>query len=312
MRVLRASAMAVAVLMLAVAAGSAEATMATPDNKGPADAAADTSRVIAIGGSVTEIVYALGLQDRLVAVDTTSVFPADALATKPNVGYMRALSAEGVLSLNPTMILAVEGAGPPNVIDVLQKASVSFVAVSDDPTAAGVSDKIRFVARVLGAAEKGELLARRVDAEFARLKKTVSGISARKKVLFVLSLANGRPMVAGADTSAHGILELAAADNAITGFDGFRPASDEAIITSAPDAVLMMRHVELASSPERVFSVAALAATPAGRSKSLISMSGQYLLGFGPRTAHAAWDLANRLYPEKALPALESAEAENR
>ena len=312
MRVLRASAMAAAVIILALAVRPAGATMATPGDEMPVAAAADTSRVIAIGGSVTEIVYALGLQDRLIAVDTTSVYPPDALATKPNIGYMRALSAEGVLSLNPTMILAVDGAGPPNVIDVLRKASVSFVAVSDDPTAAGVSDKIKFVAKVMGAAEKGEALAQRVDSEFERLKKTVSGISARKKVLFVLSLANGRPMVAGADTSAHGILELAAADNAITGFDGFRPASDEAIIASAPDAVLMMRHVELASSPDRVFSVAALAATPAGRSKRLISMSGQYLLGFGPRTAHAAWDLANRLYPEQGLPVLESVDAGKR
>jgi len=306
MRVLRASAMAAAVILFAVVAG---AKAAQSKGMGPADAAVDTSRIIAIGGSVTEIIYALGLQDRLVAVDTTSVYPPDALATKPNVGYMRALSAEGVLSLNPTMILALEGAGPPNVIEVLKKASVSFVAVSDDPTAAGVGAKIRFVAKVMGAADKGEALAQRVDADFERLRKSLSGVSSRKKVLFVLSLANGRPLVSGVDTPAHGILELAAADNAITQFDGFRPASDEAIIAGAPDAVLMMRRVSASSSPDEVFSLAALAATPAARSKRLIAMRGQYLLGFGPRTAHAAWDLANRLYPELELPALSSAEA---
>jgi len=298
--------MAAAVILFAVVAG---AKAAQSKGMGPADAAVDTSRIIAIGGSVTEIIYALGLQDRLVAVDTTSVYPPDALATKPNVGYMRALSAEGVLSLNPTMILALEGAGPPNVIEVLKKASVSFVAVSDDPTAAGVGAKIRFVAKVMGAADKGEALAQRVDADFERLRKSLSGVSSRKKVLFVLSLANGRPLVSGVDTPAHGILELAAADNAITQFDGFRPASDEAIIAGAPDAVLMMRRVSASSSPDEVFSLAALAATPAARSKRLIAMRGQYLLGFGPRTAHAAWDLANRLYPELELPALSSAEA---
>ena len=310
MRVLLASTMVAAALMFAVMAGSAGVTTATPAGQDPIDAAADTSRVIAIGGSVTEIVYALGLQDRLIAVDTTSVHPSNALATKPNVGYMRALSAEGVLSLNPTMILALEGAGPPNVIEVLKKASVSFVSVSDDPTAEGVSAKIRFVAKVMGAADRGEALAQRVDAEFAGLRKSLSAVSSRKRVLFVLSLANGRPLVAGVDTPAHGILKLAAADNAITQFDGFRPASDEAIIAGAPDAILMMRRVSASASPEQVFSLAALAATPAARSKNLIAMSGQYLLGFGPRTAHAAWDLANRLYPEQELPVLESADAD--
>lgn len=312
MRILHASAMAAAAMMLAVMAGSAGVTTATPGGQNPTDADADTSRVIAIGGSVTEIVYALGLQDRLVAVDTTSVHPSDALETKPNVGYMRALSAEGVLSLNPTMILALEGAGPPNVIEVLKKASVSFVSVADDPTAEGVSAKIRFVAKVLGAADRGEALAQRIDGEFEKLTKALSGVSSRKKVLFVLSLANGRPLVSGVDTPAHGILQLAAADNAITQFDGFRPASDEAIIAGAPDAILMMRRVSASASPEQVFSLAALAATPAARSNNLIAMRGQYLLGFGPRTAHAAWDLANRLYPEQDLPVLESPDADTK
>lgn len=308
MRVLPAHLHVAVVALLAALAGPAAAATNETDAVKRVANDIDTSRVIAIGGSVTEIVYALGLQDRLVAVDTTSVYPPDALATKPNVGYMRALSAEGVLSLNPSMILAVEGAGPPNVIEVLQKASVPFVTVSNDPTAEGVIDKIRFVAKVMGASIKGEALAHRVDEEFEQLKKTVSDISSRKKVLFVLSLANGRPLVSGANTLAHGMLELAGADNAITQFEGFKPASDEAIIAGAPDAVLMMEHVRIAGTPDRVFSGAALATTPAGRSKTLITMGGQYLLGFGPRTARAAWDLADRLYPEQTLPSLENAD----
>lgn len=310
MRVLRAHLHVAVVALLAALAGSAAAATNETDAVKPIANDIDTSRVIAIGGSVTEIVYALGLQDRLVAVDTTSVYPPDALATKPNVGYMRALSAEGVLSLNPSMILAVEGAGPPNVIEVLKKASVPFVTVSDDPTAEGVIGKIEFVSKIMGAPSKGEILARKVEAEFDQLKRTVSTFRSRKKVLFVLSLVSGRPMVSGVNTPAHGILELAGADNAITAFEGFKPASDEAIIAGAPDAVLMMEHIRVSATPDRVFSVAALATTPAGRSKTLITMGGQYLLGFGPRTARAARELAGRLYPEAVLPRLEGGGAE--
>ena len=67
------------------------------------------SRIVSIGGAITEILYALGLEDRIAGVDTTSLFPAAALREKPNVGYMRQLSAEGVLGLNPSLVFAIEG-----------------------------------------------------------------------------------------------------------------------------------------------------------------------------------------------------------
>ena len=91
---------------------------------------ADTSRIAAIGGSITEIVYALGEEKQLVARDSTSLYPEAALAL-PDVGYMRALSPEGVLSVNPTGILALQGSGPKEAVDVLKKASVPFIEVPE-------------------------------------------------------------------------------------------------------------------------------------------------------------------------------------
>ena len=296
--------LAAAAFFLGVPAPGVHAVEVT-DATGRTVTVTDTSRVLAVGGSVTEILYALGLQDQIIAVDTTSVYPREALADKPNVGYMRSLSAEGVLSLNPTLILALEGAGPPNVIDVLQKASVQFIAVRDDPTATGAVDKIRFISRVMGVREPGEKLALSVETQLKHLEQAVARLPHRQSVLFVLSLSNGRPMVSGANTSAHGILALAGADNAITQFDGFKPVSDEAIIAGAPDAILMMRHVAATTKADDLFALDALAVTPAGEARRLISMDGQYLLGFGPRTARAARDLANELYPESRVPELE-------
>ena len=119
----------------------------------------DASRVVAVGGSITEIVYALKAQKRLVAVDTTSLHPPSALKTLPNVGYMRALSAEGVLSVDPSLILAIDGSGPPDVLDVLSKASIPLVTVPNEFSENGILDKIHFIAAVLGVPEKGEALA---------------------------------------------------------------------------------------------------------------------------------------------------------
>ena len=73
----------------------------------------DASRILTIGGDVTEIVYALGAQARLVGVDSTSQFPAEALRDKKSVGYMRALSSEGVISVNATLVLASDARGRP-------------------------------------------------------------------------------------------------------------------------------------------------------------------------------------------------------
>ena len=99
--------------------------------------------------------------DRIVAVDTTSLFPAEALKQKPNVGYMRALSAEGVLGLNPSLVLAIEGAGPKETIAVLEAATVPLVRVPDRYTGDGILEKIRLIADVAGAARSRRMPRRR-------------------------------------------------------------------------------------------------------------------------------------------------------
>src|SRR5262245_15288290 len=104
-------------------------------------ALADASRIVSVGGAATEILYALGLEARVIAVDTTSLYPARALKEKPNVGYMRQLSPEGVLGLAPTLILAAEGSGPKEAVAVLEAAAVPFVQIPDRFTGDGILEK---------------------------------------------------------------------------------------------------------------------------------------------------------------------------
>ena len=112
---------------------------------------AQARRIVTVGGALTEIVYALGLEDRLVGIDTTSLYPLQALQQKPNVGYMRQLSAEGVLGLNPELILATEGSGPKETLAVLGEAKVPIVTVPESFSEDGILERIRIVARELGA-----------------------------------------------------------------------------------------------------------------------------------------------------------------
>jgi len=289
-------------IVACLAVVAATAAMADPvtvrDASGRMVTIGDTSRIVSIGGAVTEILYALGMEKAIVAVDTTSLYPPQALAQKPNVGYMRQLSPEGVLGLAPSVIIAIEGAGPRETITVLEAARVPLFLVPDPYTGEGIVQKIRMIAGAVSVPERGECLAAAVQTELAALQALRARIGRPVRVLFVLSFVNGRAMVAGGKTAADGIIRMAGAVNAITEFEGYKPISDEAVVAARPDAVLVMeRSGADPLTTKDVFGHAAFSVTPAAASKSLISMNGLYLLGFGPRSARAARDLAVELYP---------------
>ena len=127
-------AVTIAALCVAAATPAVGDAVTVRDASGRAVAIRDASRIVSVGGAVTEILYALGLESRVIAVDSTSLYPPRALAEKPNVGYMRQLSAEGVLGLGPSLVLAAEGAGPKETIAVLETAAIPFVRVPDQFT----------------------------------------------------------------------------------------------------------------------------------------------------------------------------------
>ena len=160
----------------------------------PSDAASgaarDVSRIVSIGGAVTEILYALGMEKNVVAVDTTSQYPP-AATHKPNVGYMRQLSAEGVLGVRPTLILAIDGSGPKETLAVLGAAGVPMVMVPDPYTGEGIVEKIRVIAQAAGVVERGRCIATQVRADLNALRQFETGIGKPRRVLFVLSFVNG-------------------------------------------------------------------------------------------------------------------------
>lgn len=256
---------------------------------------ARAARIVSLGGAVTEILYRLGLGDRIAALDTTSIYPAEALATKPNVGYLRQLSAEGVLSVRPTLVIAVEGAGPPDALKLVREAGIPVELVPDEPTREGVRHKIEQIARLVGREPEGTALLGEVEAGFATLETARASAGRPVPTLFILSLQNGRAMVGGRNTTADGILRLAGAENVASTIEGFKPMTDEAILAAQPEAVLMMSFGPGGPPSPDTLKSPALAQTPAGRNGRLITMNGLYLLGFGPRTPEAARDLMSAL-----------------
>ena len=257
---------------------------------------ADTTRLVSIGGSLTEIFYELGAEGTLVARDQTALYPEAAL-TLPDVGYMRALAPEGVLSVNPSGLLVIEGSGPPEALEVLSHAGVDYQTVPEGYSAEGVVTKVRAVGVALGLEDKAEELAGKLETEFAALKARTDAVTAPKKVLFILSNQGGQIQASGTGTAANGIIALAGGENAITEYEGYRPLSEEAITAAAPDVILLMdRGGDHGATEADLLTHPAIALTPAAQNKALYRMDGAYLLGFGPRTAAAANELADHLY----------------
>ena len=252
------------------------------------------SRIASLGGGITEIVYALGQQDKLVARDTTSNHPEAALEL-PDVGYIRAISAEGVLSVSPDLILAKEGAGPVESVELLEAASIPITWVPDGYTKEAVARKINVVADALGVPERGAELAARVTGEIERAASSVAS-GERKRVLFILSMAGGRVMAAGANTSPGALIALAGGENAASSFEGFKPITDEAILTSQPDIILAMSRVgERGTTDAQILAHPAIRATPAGQDEAIVRMDGMLLTGFSVRTGEAIAELAAAL-----------------
>jgi len=299
---------AILALLACFAAVSARAEpVPLTDADGKIIARGDATRLVVVGGALTEIVYALGAEASLVAVDTTSQYPPDALKRLPNVGYMRALSAEGVLSLKPTLILADGDAGPPTALAQLKNAGAALVLLRKNPTPAGVVYKLRAVARVFGREAEGEKRAAAFEADMAALAAAIAKAGRRPKAVFLLSASRGL-LAAGQDTAADHMIALAGGVNAIQGYTGYKPLSGEAVIAGKPDVILATEHgLAQLGGAERLLERAELAATPAGREKRVVALDALLVLGFGPRTPLGIRFLAEKLHPGLALPPLASA-----
>lgn len=240
-------------------------------------------RVVSIGGDVTEIVYALGAGDELVARDSTSTHPAEA-TTLPDVGYMRMLNAEGILSTRPTLVLSSDLAQPSLALQQVAESNVKVVRVPGNPTLDTVVQKIAVIATALDRKAQGEKLI----AEYRHQLSTVKGPPLHVKVLFILSHGGMSSMAAGQNTAADAIITSAGAQNAMQGFSRYRPLSQEGIVAAAPDLLLLTTDgVKTLGGIDNVWKLPGLSMTPAGRNKRVLVVDDMALLGFGLETPAA-------------------------
>lgn len=253
--------------------------------------AEDPKRVISIGGGITEIVYALDAESLLVGSDTTSYYPP-AAEKLPKVGYHRALSAEGILSLRPDLVLMTDEAGPSTVLEQLRAAGLRLLTQPAARSVAGVIDNIHAVGQALNRTGLADDLIAQITAEQDILSKKTAG--PRQKVMFVLQHGAGAPRVAGTKTAADSMIRLSGADNVVQDYSGYKPLTPEAAIALQPDIILVTtQSIEQAGGRDAMLKTPAIALTPAAQQGKLVVIDALLMIGFGPRTVQAALQLNN-------------------
>lgn len=242
-------------------------------------------RVVTLGGSVTEIVYALGQGSRVVGDDLSSLYP-EAATKVPRVGYYRAVPAEGVLALDPDLVLASEQAGPPEAMHRLSSVGVRVETVSDQPSVQSLHARIEHIARVLGAEAAGRELAESVDREL----RAVQALPASNARALLIMNRTGTPQGAGGGTAAALVLQLAGLTNVLQDQRGYKPLSAEAMGALRPQ-VLVVTSASLKASGglEKLRAMPGVAGTPAA--SCIVVMDDLLALGTGPRLPQAVRQL---------------------
>ncbi|MDQ3271613.1 MAG: ABC transporter substrate-binding protein [Pseudomonadota bacterium] len=254
-------------------------------------------RIVSVSGSITEIVYALGAETQLVGTDTTSLFPAAALQT-PKVGYMRQLSAEGLLSLKPDAVIGTTEAGPHVVMDQVRSAGVKVELVEADHSWAEVQRKVAAVGRATSRTAQATALQAKLDTQWAEVMAAVARKSGRKpRAVFILS-HSGSPQVAGEKTAAHAMTNFAGLQNALitpggsSNFSGYRAMTPEALVSAAPDVIVTTTQgVEAIGGLDKFWQRPGLELTPAYKRRAVVALDALFLMGFGPRLPQAVAEL---------------------
>jgi iron complex transport system substrate-binding protein len=253
-----------------------------------------TGGIVAIGGQVTEVLFALGAGVRVIGVDTSSVFPDEARKL-PQVGYHRSIAAEGVVSLAPSLVILTTDAGPPPAVEQLKAARIPLEIVPGDANVEGGKERIRRIARVTETVARGDELIQVFEREVGKAKQGASALAHKPRVLFVFARGETALVVAGRKTGAQSLLDLLGIPNAIHEYEGYRPLVAEAAINARPDVIVVTASQERHFDVDAVLALPGLSRTPAGEQRRVVFVDALEFLGFGPRTGGAAQRFVDEL-----------------
>lgn len=257
-----------------------------------------TDSIVPLSGSLSEIVYSLGLGQNVVARDITATF--EQAADLPVVSHGHDISAEGVLSLQPDLVLAETSSGPQTALDQIAAAGVPILVFEPADGIPSVSTRIAAVAAALGVDELGQELVERTEADIEAALDGVDADQAPRVAFLYLRGSASVYMIGGRDSGATSLIEAAGGlDAGAEALDGdFIELTPEALAAASPDVILVMdKGLESVGGLEGLLELPGVAQTPAGQDERIAHLPDGIMLNYGPRTGDVVADLASQLHP---------------
>lgn len=280
-------------LKIALAAAVLPGMIACNSGTTSESSAGSDAKIVSLNGTLTEILYGLGMEENLVGVDVTSTYP-EAADTLPKVGHTHNLNTEAILALQPDYVLSMEERGiKPEQAEQLRQAGVKVWVITQDYSTEGTRNLINQVADSFGR----EAAAQQMIASMEQAIASAPEYTTEPSVLFIYARGAGTLQVAGSNTPMDKMITLAGGRNVAADLENFQPLTAESLIKMNPDYILLfdsgLRSLE---GPEGLLNVPGVAETRAGREKNFVVMDGALLSGFGPRLGEAVLTLGKAIH----------------
>ncbi len=269
------------------------------DAEGKTVVITSSERIVSLNGSTTEILFALGVGDNVVGCDASSTYPKGVKERLPSVGYQYGLNAEGILSLNPTLVIGRDDVRPPQVVQQLRMAGVTVLSLKEPRSFEAAKQRLRTIGKAVGREKKAEALINALDTHIKELdvKLAPRKEQPKQKALFLYLRGTQTTLVLGTDTAPGAMFDIIGVENAAGSIKGNKPMTAEAVIAAQPDVyVLFTTSLKSVGGVDGLLKLPGLAHTPAGQNRRVVTLDGQYLSGFGPRCGRAALDLFRGIY----------------
>lgn len=245
-------------------------------------------KIVSLSGAITETLVALGQEEKIVGVDVTSTYPQYIKDKAKDLGHVKVISAENVIALQPTLVLASDKDLSPELITKLQTANIQVKIIHQEQSIEGTKQFIKDIATAIGSSVDYSSLIKDIDTNIAKMIQFES----KPKVLFIYARGAGAIMVAGRNTPMEKMIEIAGGQNVVRDFEDFKPLTPESLIRYNPDYILLFdKGLKSIGGIEGLLKVQGIEQTIAGKNKQIISMDGAFLSGFGPRVGQAAREL---------------------
>lgn len=290
---------AILIMFCAFPCFAVQESISVTDAEGNTVAITSSERIVSLNGSTTEILFALDVGENVVGCDASSTYPKGVRERLPSIGYQYGLNAEGILSLNPTLVIGRDDVRPPQVPEQLRLAGVTVLLLKEPRAFEGAKERLLTIGKAVGRAEKAEELVTGLKADIKKLETKLASreTDSTPKALFLYLRGTQTAMVLGTDTAPGAMFDIVGAENAAGNITGNKPMTAEAVIAAQPDVyVLFSASLQSVGGVDGLLKLPGLLHTPAGQNRRVVTLDGQYLSGFGPRCGRAALDLFRGIY----------------